>query len=107
MVKLLNLIIKILMVAKNFKCTIAKDVFLCIVRIPNVVAHGSHLDNGPPRFFSFLAKDALSKENIVKPEVLGFNTTNMCYFRKGLDELLNYDLTLLQRLAQNLSLGSR
>lgn len=85
MVKLLNLIIKILMVAKNFKCTIAKDVFVYIFRMPNVIAHSSHLNNGPPHFFSFLAKDALSKENIVKPEVLDFDTTNISYFWRCLD----------------------
>lgn len=51
-VRLLNSVIEVLMVAKNLKCTTTKDIFVHIFRIFNVVAHLSKLDNGPPCFLS-------------------------------------------------------
>lgn len=52
MVRLLNSVIEVLMVAKNLKCTTTKDIFVHIFRIFNVVAHLRKLDNGPPCFLS-------------------------------------------------------
>lgn len=72
MVMLLNSMIKILMVSKIFKCAITKHRFVHVFKISSEAAHINQLDNGPPHFLSY--KECLN----VKPEVLYFDSTNLC-----------------------------